>query len=98
MQVRVYCGHNSKDISTVGMNNLLMVKDNRITTAQGLARKLKEIITKWHPHKKGNHFVIIDNDTDKQIGRGFHSLNGGFVSVNLDYPPSKTTVNSVTSS
>lgn len=74
MKVKVYFGETPDNISTVGMNNLIIFKDNRVRTAKGLAKSLSETIGLYRMELANNrHFLILDWDTDEVLGGGYTS-------------------------
>ena len=74
MKVKVYFGETQDNISTVGMNNLVIIKDNRVRTAKGLAKSLSETIGLYRSALANNkHFLLLDWDTDKILGHGYTS-------------------------
>ena len=67
MKVEVRFADDKGYIAKVGMNNLIIIEDDRITTQDGIRNRVQNIVTKYRPAYRGREYRVYHWLTDDVI-------------------------------
>ena len=75
MKVKVYFANDKsvkhwKDISTVGMNDLLIIDDKRIRRMDTLKSRIDKMIRDYNPSRIGKLYVILTWNDNLRLAEG----------------------------
>lgn len=56
----------------VGMNNRFVIEDGRIKTLTGMARRVHDIVKRYHKSKLNTPYIIQNFATDEVMGYGYN--------------------------
>lgn len=73
MKVLVRFENDYGEVSMVGMNNLFIIDDARITTLQGIANRVYNILD-YHPAKLNRYYRVYKYDDDSFLFKGKNNL------------------------
>jgi hypothetical protein len=69
MKVLVRFENDYGEVSLVGMNNLFIIKDGRIKTLSGIARRVHDLLD-YHPDKLNKYYRVYKFDTAEFLFKG----------------------------
>lgn len=72
MKVLIRFENDYGEVSMVGMNNLFIISDKRIRTAQGICNRVYALLD-YHPTKLNKYYRVYTFDDDKFLFKGKNS-------------------------
>ena len=70
MKVEVRFADERGSIAYVGMNNLFIISDKRITTRSGLKRRIRDLVLQYHKYRIQREYNVLDWNTQVPLFRG----------------------------
>jgi hypothetical protein len=75
MKVKVYFANDKsvkhwKYISTVGMNDLLIIDDKRIRRMDTLKARIAKMVRDYNPSRMGKLYIVLTWDDDLRLAEG----------------------------